>query len=63
MVQVVGKDQSAVKRTTCRGCASILEYTLSEVSRGFSSDYTGGTDYYNYIRCPVCSKEVYVKGY
>ena len=63
MVAVVGKDVSAVKRVTCHRCASILEYTLSETQEGRSTDYTGSTDLYKYIKCPTCHNEVVVKGY
>lgn len=45
MPVIVGKDEKAVKRITCKNCASINEYTQSEVrsiSRG--RDYGGGED-------------------
>jgi len=42
MVKIVGKDESFVKRVTCRSCASILEYTLNEVREYHGTDYTGG---------------------
>lgn len=60
MVQVVGKDPAAVKRKTCKGCASILEYTSSEVKDFYSSDYGGGGDTYYYITCPSCNARVYL---
>jgi hypothetical protein len=42
MVKVVGLDESAVKRITCVKCASILEYTESEVQWiKHSQDYLG----------------------
>lgn len=63
MVQIVGKDPAAIKRVTCKGCASLLEYTLSEVTSFNSTDYSGCSDDYHYITCPGCSKRVYVKGY
>lgn len=63
MVAVVGKDPGAVKRVTCHECASILEYTLSEVQKEFSTDYTGSRDEYRYVKCPACFNEVRVKGY
>jgi len=63
MVQIIGKDPSKVKRTTCGSCASMLEYTLSEVQSFTSYDYGGGSDINHYINCPGCSKKVYVKGY
>ncbi len=54
MVQVVGKDQSAVKRVTCKSCASILEYTPSEVKKQEGRDISGGPDGREWIECPVC---------
>lgn len=63
MVSIVGKDESAVKQVTCLSCASILRYTPSEEKRDYTSDYTGGTDYYNYITCPCCAKRVTTRGY
>jgi len=63
MAKVVGRDESAVKRVTCRSCASILEYNLAEVQSFTSTDYGGGMDINYYITCPSCGKKVYVKGY
>lgn len=63
MVQVVGKDQSAVKRVTCRGCASILEYTQSEVKAYHGRDYSGGPDGKEWINCPSCGKEVILRSW
>ena len=58
MVTVVGKDESAVKRVTCRSCASILEYKLTEVQSYVSHDYGGGSDIVYYIKCPNCGTHV-----
>lgn len=44
MVQIVGNDPQAVKRTTCRNCAAVLEYTPSEVKEYHGKDYSGGSD-------------------
>lgn len=63
MVSVVGRDEKAVKRVTCRSCASILEYTQSEVKNFTSYDYGGGRDINYYIDCPSCLQKVYVKSY
>lgn len=63
MVQIVGKDPTAIKRVTCRKCSSILEYTLSEVQEYTSYDYGGGSDIVRYVSCPCCSQKVGVKGY
>lgn len=63
MVKVVGRDAAAVKRVTCPGCASVLEYTLSEVKKFTSYDYGGGSEIVSYITCPSCSHQVYVRSY
>lgn len=63
MVSIVGLDKRAVKRVTCRDCASKLEYTLSEVQTYTSHDYGGGSDTHHFIDCPKCSQHVDVKGY
>lgn len=63
MATIVGKDQSMTKRVTCRNCASIIEYNLVEEQRGYTSDYLGDKDYYSYIPCPCCGKQVKTKNY
>ena len=63
MVQVVGKDNSVVKRVTCRNCGSILEYSAHEVKRRDGKDYTGGADGCEYIGCPNCGKEAIIRAW
>jgi hypothetical protein len=60
MPKVIGKDNKFVKQVSCKNCASILEYTESEVEKGKSYDYGGGCDPYKYINCPYCSKKVII---
>jgi RNase P subunit RPR2 len=60
MVKVVGKDESAVKRKTCFNCASVLEYTPSDVKERTVSDYTGSKDLVRYVICPNCNCNVSV---
>ena len=60
-VQIVGKDLAEVKRITCGNCASVLEYVQSDRRQDYSTDYTGGRDFYNYIQCPCCVKQVRVR--
>lgn len=60
MVKVVGKNDQHVKRTTCRNCASILEYTRNEATPHIHYDYGGGSDTYYWITCPNCGKDVNV---
>lgn len=58
MAKVVGKDKKAVKRVTCSGCASIVEYTQNEVKEINGRDYGGGPDGCTYITCPQCQKRI-----
>lgn len=59
MVKVVGRDESAVKHTTCRKCASRLEYTEGEVRTLWSgTDYGGGPDGAKGFTCPNCNNDV-----
>lgn len=62
MVTIVGKDQSLVKRISCGQCSSVLEYTLGEQRQSYSTDYLGDSDYYSYILCPCCGKQVVTRG-
>lgn len=63
MPTIVGKDDQAKKRITCRNCASVLEYVPAEERRDYSTDYTGGKDYFSYVICPCCGKQVVTRGY
>lgn len=63
MVNIVGTDQQVVKRTTCKNCAAILEYTLSEVKAYHGRDYSGGTDGKEWIDCPRCGKQVILRAW
>lgn len=62
MVKIVGRDESAVKRITCRNCAARLEYTESEVRNLWSgTDYGGGSDGADGFNCPQCGAQVHVR--
>ncbi len=63
MVKVVGRDEQAVKRITCKSCASILEYTLNEVKKYSSTDWSGGPDGHEWIDCPTCGNEVIIRSW
>ncbi len=63
MARVIGVDQTKFKQCTCGDCGSIIEYTINEVSRSTSTDYTGSSDTYYYITCPKCQKWVTVYPY
>jgi len=63
MVKIVGKDESFVKRVTCRSCASILEYTLNEVREYHGTDYTGGADGQEWVDCPNCGRKAIIRSW
>lgn len=64
MAKVVGQDQSAYKRITCRRCAAIVEYVENEVRllRNYA-DIDGGRNVEYGIICPQCSNEIITKHY
>lgn len=60
-VVAIGKDVSAVKRTTCYNCATVLEYTKNDIFRHkHSFDYLGDYSTDDAITCPNCNKPVIV---
>lgn len=64
MPTVIGKDQAAAKRVTCRGCGSINEYYEGEVRnlrRG--TDYGGGPDGADGFNCACCGKEIITRSW
>lgn len=62
MLKVVGIDEKHVKRITCRKCASIIEYTESEVRNLWSGkDYSGGADGADGFTCPKCGNDVHTR--
>lgn len=63
MVKVVGRDETAVKRVTCRDCASMLEYCLYEVKSRKVSDYGGGSDGMEWVDCPNCGKKAIIRSW
>lgn len=64
MVTVVGRDPAVVKLVTCGKCASILEYTNSEVqTRNNGKDISGGADGFDYVACPNCGHKVVLRSW
>ena len=64
MAIVVGIDDSAKKRITCRECASIVEYTLGEVMplrRG--RDISGCADGADGFKCPKCNADIIIRSW
>ena len=62
-VKIVGKDEGAIRHTTCKNCASRLEFTNADTTTGISKDYSGCSDEYRYLICPGCGERVYVSYY
>lgn len=62
MVRVISTqpEPTAVKRKVHMHCGATLEYLPFEVQRDYSTDYTGGKDWYNYIPCPNCGQRCHV---
>ena len=60
MIKIVGADSEYIKRTSCRKCASIIEYTLDEVTERKETDYGGGVDIVKELICPCCHNKVTV---
>ena len=62
MPKVVGHDQAVYKRTTCRYCGAINEYTPNELRDiKTNHDYLGDYDVYKGFNCAGCGKEIFVK--
>lgn len=57
-VQVIGENKQAFREATCRNCAAVLQYTLSDVQSRTVRDYGGGSDEKRFIICPRCGCEV-----
>lgn len=62
MVKIVSTDPhpTIVKEAICKNCGCTLSYVPADVTKDYSTDYTGGRDYFKVIKCPSCSKDVRV---
>lgn len=63
MARIIGKDEREMRRVTCRFCASIVEYTMSETTTRWVSDYSGDQEQIRELGCPACSNKIPVKFY
>jgi RNase P subunit RPR2 len=61
MVKIVGKDESLVKRITCKRCSSILEYLPADEHIETGRDYGGGSWAIVSIVCPCCNVKVVIR--
>ena len=48
--------KSVLKKRVCDYCGVTLEYTPNDVKTATSYDYGGGSDDYEFIKCPKCKK-------
>lgn len=60
MIEIINATphHSVTKEVICRNCGVTLRYTPHDVQKRTVSDYGGGRDVYNYIKCPNCCKEI-----
>lgn len=69
MATVIGYDNSAKSRTTCKssryrvGCGAIVEYTKQDVHEYRGTDYGGGPDGRDWIICPGCGEDITLKSW
>lgn len=63
MAKVVGRDDTAVKRVTCRECAAIVEYTQREVKSVHGTDIGGGPDGMEWVDCPNCDHRAVIRSW
>ena len=62
MLKIVGVDESVYKRITCYNCASIVQYTESDISvKVCGKDYSGGSDGHEGFNCPSCGSLIKTK--
>lgn len=54
MATIIGTDPAAVKRVTCRNCASVIEYTPSDTREVRETDYAGDSELVSKLDCPKC---------
>jgi hypothetical protein len=64
MVKIVGQDESATKRVTCRQCGAINEYMpidVRELYRG--KDIDGGSSGSDGFNCGKCNHEIITRSW
>lgn len=63
MATVIGIDNKHVHTVSCHNCASIVQYTKSEVKRVDGKDYSGGPDGNEHIHCPNCNHQIILRSW
>jgi DNA-directed RNA polymerase subunit RPC12/RpoP len=61
-IEIVGENESAKRRATCRKCGAVLEYLPVDVKVREVGDYSGEINTVYSIECPRCKGRIYVKG-
>lgn len=69
MVKVIGFDEAAKSRITCKGnssnpgCGAINEYTQNDTKSYEGRDISGGPDGRIWINCGNCGKELTIRAW
>lgn len=53
-VKVVGDDMAVARKTTCKTCAAILEYTNADTSVVSVKDRLENSCFIRQLKCPRC---------
>lgn len=64
MTYVIHKDPapSVVREAVCRsGCGATIGYVPNDIMTDYRTDYTGDRDYFKYVLCCVCGKQILIK--
>jgi DNA-directed RNA polymerase subunit RPC12/RpoP len=54
---------SVVKEVICPSCGSTLNYVPADIQERSVVDYDGTRELVNFIKCPPCNHEIFVKRY
>jgi hypothetical protein len=60
-IEIISKNNPHMaKICLCKNCGSELRYFPVDIRKHSHTDYTGCTDIYSTITCPVCNTKIYV---
>jgi len=63
MARVIRIDPAVERTITHKECGAVIGYFENEVeSKSISDYYGGGSDIFNYLRCPHCGKTIQWQG-
>lgn len=61
VIEVINtRHPKALKHAVCDNCAAELSYTKSDCREVTKTDYTGSSDTYRFLDCPVCRTPINV---